>query len=745
MKLPKLILAALALSVSLSAECQEASAGLAQQKIEKLEKIIKLAESQNICTLKERTTVRTAEIFLRYAQWDEDNVEKNINHFSLVHRYKQNAEEMAELLPDFEREEIIAMLDTSISELSSVIDGKTERYYSPDVDWAQTSVSGDEILYNGKPVFLSDWTWKPKGDFFNEYHGAQDGFLLTPSFVVNEKGDVDPKIIAELKAKDSGNMGFVFMNHKSFPEWAIKKDSTILDGQGLAYTEYDINNPLAREVWSDMLAELVPLMKGTNYTKLGYMLCNEPHWNTIEGEWTANNISAKAVEGFREWLKFKHKKISRLNMLWGTDYKNFKEITLPNIMTAEAQGTPLYFDFLSYNMDRVTEWFTFLDSEVKKNDRNALTHIKIMPNLWTDGKRDSGIDMEALTMLTDIIGNDASSCGAWMFGKPQWWESKYSYDWCELLMAHDFYKSISPEKIMYNTEGHFLSTNRSRDLYQSKEYTRQNYWMAHIHGLTAMQTWYWCRTEDGDSRSHKDSKGYAGSNNHQPRVVNEVHQTMADLNSISEDIMSFQRQRKDIRIFYTKASSINSLEYMDRVRECYEKLMFSGIPLGFATEKIIENQDNDSWRVIVIENTPEVFAEDVAALQKYINRGGTVIMDKNSLLTNEYGEQLKKSLKDSAKGELIVCENPTERALGLGIDTKLNVSQSAGTCIWRVIEHADGTKVLNVANLGKEECEITITNTDGSSVKSVVNALNGEHYSDTLTLPVYGTEVLRVN
>lgn len=155
-------------------------------------------------------------------------------------------------------------------------------------------------------------------------------------------------------------------------------------------------------------------------------------------------------------------------------------------------------------------------------------------------------------------------------------------------MAYDFMKSVSPDKVMFNTEGHMLSTGKYRDLYQTKEYARGNYWLATIHGLTATQTWYWCRREDGSSRGHSDSNGYAASNNHQPRIVNEVHATMIDLNSVSDYIMSFQRQRKPLRIFYTKASSINKAEHMNDVLRIYEKLNFSGLPIGFATEGILK-------------------------------------------------------------------------------------------------------------------------------------------------------------
>ncbi len=59
------------------------------------------------------------------------------------------------------------------------------------------------------------------------------------------------------------------------------------DGPGIKYTMYDINHPLARQVNSDLIKGTVPYMAGKQYTGLGYMLCNEPHWNCIEKTWAS--------------------------------------------------------------------------------------------------------------------------------------------------------------------------------------------------------------------------------------------------------------------------------------------------------------------------------------------------------------------------------------------------------------------------------------------------------------------------
>lgn len=752
--LQKIGLALLFLSMFVGVSSAQSTEETAKAKIKTLNSIIKTAKAKGVSTLKEETAVRTAEIFLDYATWDENNIDVNTKSFELVTAYKKEPEKWAKLLPEFERTEIVTMLEDATTELKNVLSGKIKRLATPLVDWTKTSLVGDEILYNSKPVFLADWTWKPVTMEYTEYHGNQDGFFMTPTYVINEKGDVNPGKLKELKEKGEGSMGFVFLNHSSIPNWAKKKYPEITEGPGIKYTMYDINNPVARKIQSDLIAATVPLMAGKQYTKLGYMLCNEPHWNTVKKTWASAPISDLAALEFKKWLENKHKNIATLNSLWGTNFTNFASMTVPKEMEGNQQGTAQWFDFMSFNMDRVTDWFTFLKNEIRKYDPQAKTHLKLMPNLWSDNKRDSGIDMEALTYNSDIIGNDASSGGAWMWGKPHAWEKNYSFDWIELCMAQDFFKSVSPNKIMYNTEGHFLSTGKFRNLYLSKEYVRCNYWQSYIHGLTAIQTWYWARREDGSSRKSEDSNAYAGSNNHQPRVVNEVHATIADLNSVSDVIMSFQRQEKPIRVFYTKASSINKPTHMDDVFATYEKVFFEGVPVGFATKGIIENNDNKSWETILIAKTPFVFESDIAALQSYLDKGGVVIMDNESLITDEYSRSFKQKL-NAAKGKLILVnslEEMKDKAFEI-LKAKnkmpaLQITETNGLtqkgCDWRVITSKNGSKILNIANISKNSADINIKLADGKTPSSVENYLTGEKLSANFNMKSNGVLLLEV-
>ena len=84
-------------------------------------------------------------------------------------------------------------------------------------------------------------------------------------------------------------------------------------------------------------------------------------------------------------------------------------------------------------MDRVINWFTFLHDKIRRTDPNANTHIKLMPHCWSDDERDHGLDFEALTDLTEISGNDAQLYKVKTWENEFWWQSKYAYNWKEMM------------------------------------------------------------------------------------------------------------------------------------------------------------------------------------------------------------------------------------------------------------------------------------------------------------------------
>ncbi len=716
----------------------------ARNKIAILNDLIEQAEQKDIDTLKEKMAVRTAEVFLKYAEWDETHIAENTSYFgmvsSLMTQYGTTASQMADELPDFERNDVIAMLDSSIGFINKLIDSTYTRKPIPKIDWASVHHEGDQLTFDGRPVFLEFYTWKPDVPELTEFFGDNDGFFMQPRHVVNQSGAVNVSAPSA-----SGNIGSVFISHRRAPQWALDKYGPGFDlGAGVRFTEYDIDNPGAREMMGFLLDGTVPQISGKKYAELGYMLVNEPHFFTTRKptgvlNWASGPVSHFTIDKFKDWLQQKHGDIGSLNTLWGTNFGAFAEVEIEIPISESLIGTAEWYDWHTFNKDRVTDWYKFLKGRIVANDPAAKVHLKIMPRLWSDNERGHGIDLEELTEMSEIIGNDAGASHNRMWGGPFAWQEHYSYDWREMCMSYDFLKSVSPDKIVYNSEAHYLSTTTSRDLYLDPAYARATYWLAHTLGLNVSQTWYWPRREDGSLRQPV-TKSYAGSNNQQPRVTYEVHSTLMDLNAYSEEITAMQRQKKPIRIFYSETSAINKSAHMDDVFELYESLFFEGVPIGFATAGIIDQRQD--WDVIAVHKTEYVTHEELTALQSYLDNGGALILDDFSLGMDEYGRPHSSQLS----GNIIRingAEAMKSTALAL-VSNKLpdvniieNHDGSQRTCTWKVVRGSNGNDVVSVVNLGKNEAKLDISLRSGK-IHALKNLLNGTAIDTSLTLPKYG-------
>ncbi|WP_075590834.1 Ig-like domain-containing protein [Labilibacter marinus] len=728
---------------------------LARQKIDTLNSLIVEVEGMGLDATKEKMTIRTAEVFLKYAEWDEENIAENTGHFKMVSRYKDNAEEMATILPKFERDEIIIMLDDAIDFLHKLKSGDYLRKPIQKLDWNNIKHEGDQLTHNGKPVFIEDYIWKPSTSELSEYYGNFDGVYLDQSKVTNADGDINYWTMKNLNERESNSIGYVFLGNKGVLDWTLEEYGADFRLPIERYTVYDIDNTGALELNELLLKSTVPLTAGKKNSELGYMLCNEPHFYTTKTgdkvDWASGEVTSHTKEKFKLWLKDKHASIQALNTLWGSSFASFDDVTIEIPIDRSLIGTPKWYDWITFNCFRVTQWYTNLKGIVRKYDPNGKVHLKIIPNHWAGSYRGQGIDVEALTELSDIIGHDAGAQDAPMWGEHEWQEY-YGFEWRDIFMSMDFLKSVSPEKLSFNSETHYLSGGRSRDLYQKPEYARACFWASATQGISANQIWFWARLADGSVKSNPGN-GYAGSNNHQPRIVNEIASVHMDLNTHADVIMAMQRQRKPIRIFHSETSATNKAEHMEDVYEVYERCNFEGVPVGFVTKNIIQKQDNSSWDVVLVHKTEFVTPSELDALQSYLNNGGTVIIDNVSLLKDEYGRPItpltkgdgnliKVSSLDQMYNETFALIEQSEHSPAVKISEKSNIGKK--TCAWKCVEDENGNPVLSIVNLGKSAVELVIKPKNIAPFV-ITDMLNGTTVNDTVTIPKFGVLFYKIS
>lgn len=726
----------------------------ARIKIKKLKGMMDEAQDKSIDVTREETIVWFSEQFLKFANWDEANPEAIEAAFGYERYYAPNKKQLAADLPTFERTKVIEILDKGITVLQQELDGEIKRRPVRKVDWQNTKAGDNMFVSNGKPIFPYDYFSKTVGqpltnkDIYNDhlgalYHGGEDLYPVDHdrainSFLLKEDGSFDQELMKELTSIPDTNIGFLVYWIMGIPEWVEKQEPEVRKGRSL-FTGFDIDNPLARDVWGKIIRETGRLTKDKKVTELGFVLANEPHWFSEKDHWTGKfeemtSISSYTLNKFRVWLTNQYDKdIQQLNQNWQASFASFDTVEIEIPMDKALLGSAIWYDWMRYNMDRSTEWFKFMQDELHAVNPDADTHIKIMPRMFMENSRSGGIDTEALAELTTMVGHDAKSLGSKNIRphKSSKWLERYAYYWSGVSMFHDFMESVAPNKINVNSESHFLSSGQWRDLDTRTSYVRSVYWLATLGGMDANMAWFWARDPDGSPEDRLEGElnffdpglagAYAGSNNMQPHVSNEFTQVMFDMNSFSEEIIALREQRRPIRLFYSETTAINTKDYMTQGYKLYEALHFEGFPMGYATKNIIEKQDNSNWDNVVVYKNQYVTDEEFETLQTYLNNGGTILLDdKDALSLNEYGQKRTKTLS-KGKGKLVVLNTDNIDVIKQAALAELKPSslpelkvnevngKDYKTTSWRVVEKPQGGYLAILFNLGHDNAQIDLS------------------------------------
>ncbi len=729
-----------------------------------LEGLISEAEALNLDAEREKSTVWFANEFQKFANWDEQNMDQNERMFGTI-TYNPNgktAEDLAKELPEFERTEIIKMLDTSIDDINQVISGDIVRASVNMFDWTGITHEGSNFYdESGAPVFLHDYFSKPLTTttddelMYNHYLGAIDKpVAIAPNLITSADGSVDTTRENLILDRPIDNAGYMMLWHDPVPTFLQNEDG-IKDGIS-NFTKYDINSDEIRDNWTTVLDTIIPQTQGENYTVAGYCIANEPHWFLEEGHW-ATIKKADGSEGFSQnahdelsaWVEAKYQTVYAMNETYGTNYASFDDMSQDAVPLDPAiEGTPMWYDVCKFNMDRATEWLTFLNDEVVKNNPDADTHLKIMPDLFVEGNRTHGINFEELTKMAGMIGDDAKirKENFKATGVSEDWNEDYSYYFKEVGIGYDFMTSVSPEKAHVNSEVHFLSTTSYRDLYMTPEYVRSTYWLATILGMDAGFTWFWGRETDGsiEKRLMETSlegllQSYPASVAQQPRVANELSVTMMDLNAHSEEIVKFQEQERPLRLFYSETSAIVDSHYMEHQFDIYEKVFFDGYQVGYATENILKTQNNASFDVVAIYETPYVTDSEFASIQAYLDQGGVVVIDDVSLKFDEHKNERLEVL-DQSNGTIIYANSVDEISEEALSNTReispISISEENGNdqkgAMWRVVPSGDNY-VVSVVNVGKNQATLNLS-TNSGEISAITDLFTGNELSETLTI-----------
>jgi len=726
----------------------------AREKLVLLKKTVSEAKLKGISTGYEDITIRTASLFLdKYIPWDiahPTELASAFSHWSKKEDLKGTPQQEAVRAPEWELNQTSEILDKAQLNIESVLRKPESRRAVPEINVNHLTIADGFLSSDGKPAFSGGFIWAPE-EMDHSYFGLIGGEASIAFGSLQSDGTISENVINRLKNKldglqaigQKGSIGF----GQSVPAWAVTQWPDLDDFKGHFFS-YDIDHPQVRTLWKNFISALVPQVRN-HPAKFDYQLAIEPIWPSV-GNWMVNNASPYTFQKYQSWLGDLYGNISNLNASWGTSFTSFGEITS---RPADNSNPSLWYDWCRFNEWRVTDFFKFISDEIHKYDPDARCHMRISVggiNYLDSGTKaysglHNGIDREALVHNYEINGLDnfmqavTGRVDEQLRYYEKYNEKAYSLRWLGHTVLLDFIRSLGPDKLIYDSEWHSVSSVYYVNPEPPAGYMHTALWLSALHGLGATRTWYWCRNANGSvGRSPEE---FYGSLLVQPRLLNEYGVGLAELNAFGKEVVALEKAPKQIYLLYSESSGIQSTLYLGNQMLTYEALQFTGLPVGFVTENELGKTGLPlTCKWLIIPGDSYVSQTTLDKLHDYIKGGGKLLVTgSNSLKFNEHGKAYSPSQLEFMSGVVKLDSNVPTELLGK-LETEMartevkrsvrcieNSGKTAYGVLCRSVEY-EGGHLICLINVDASEKEVSLE-LNGKTVKSCLDLFENKSVS----------------
>lgn len=518
---------------------------------------------------------------------------------------------------------------------------------------------------------------------------------LGPSAVFPAENVVDRAPVEQLardydRAARAGVAVCQLISPHYMPGWFLDKHPH-LKVRREGFLQYCLHAPEGLKLMEQFLKVLLKAI-GRSPALHSVCLSNEP----VNVEDPACPLGANL---WREWLARRHRSISRLNELWGTAYADFDDVPVP---APGVGASPLRYEYVLFNQEFFAGWHKRLADIVHQYAPGVPVHAKAMT--WTFLSHHDlrcGVDAELFGRFSQINGNDAANYYA--YGRGEW-----AQGWEQMCMGHDLQRSVRDAPVM-NSENHLIPDRETRRV--PPEHIRAALWQAAVHGQSATTVWVWERTFDPKS-------DFAGSVMHRPACAEAVGRTGLDLMRLSGEVSALQAAPEDVVLLYSTASMVyDGADYTDCLSKAYTALSFTGLKIGFVTERQLVSGRVPRARLLVVPCARHLPAASRRALSRY--GGKVLLLGDGCLESDEYGR------RQSVPGTYLRAEytrgrttaqdllNPLLLALDLaGVRPLVQLTDAEGRTPWgvewRCARHK-GRLLMNVVNYLNRAVDVRVT------------------------------------
>ena len=398
-----------------------------------------------------------------------------------------------------------------------------------------------------------------------------------------------------------------------------------------------VESPMTRRAIEESIAGLRPIQRGEDPSYLYALLSAEDRYMCY---------CDRSIGRFRQWAADKYGDIGRLNAAWGATYQDFRQLDAPRLRRGkiEPNNRAAWYDWQCFNRDRVTDFYLWLKSVVRRSfprlPLNAGTHT----HLATSRFGTMGVDSEAVERRVNDVIQAETQYGLPTY-RPSGPQPRYGMDiYGEALL--DFKRCVS-NKPATDLEFHawlkYTAYLKGRGDVLPRGYTSAVLYRHFLHGIRAANVWVWNRKP-----SAVDDPASFGCSPAIPLYsVEECLRAALDIRRLTREIIALSRAAAEVAILVSDATFMqvhpSFIKAWHQAAPCTVELnnvcqgsMFLDAPVGFVTERMLALGQAGRYKIILVPGVSHCPRPVFDAIMKYVDDGGTVLTTPRSFRFDEY-------------------------------------------------------------------------------------------------------------
>lgn len=318
--------------------------------------------------------------------------------------------------------------------------------------------------------------------------------------------------------------------------------------------------------------------------------------------------------------------INKLNTNYGTTYKSFDEVPMPNGIERTSAN---------YDLANCTNEYVLMSRE------NMMRGIKeVWPEVHVQGKLQSTTifsrKQHRIAHAVEPVGNGRlfgvhGMDGGIGYQSGIFVDNKYVPG--SALSAYFGYDYLTTDLLapVLNTEDHIDSDGDMTVITDIGDHNARYMWEACLHGRAASAIWNWFRS----TASEPGQSVHKGHVTERPDQMAKIGKTILDVNRLSKEVAAFVKADRPVQIMYSHATRNRNFLNLELQSKVYDALAYSGQRSYILTDDKYDNLDRADIMIIpACTHVPERLIDDLIA---YGEAGKTIIIIGDySLRYNEY-------------------------------------------------------------------------------------------------------------